>query len=395
MAGKEENMTRSITLLGSTGSIGTQSLDVIRAQNMQVFGLAANRNAALLLRQIAEFSPRVVAVADPAAACQVEQELAGKPSAPCVLKGSEGLLELARMDGADTVLNAVVGIAGLGPTLAAIESGKTLALANKESLVTGGELVMKAARDKKVKILPVDSEHSAIFQCLQDQNSAKSLQKILLTASGGPFYGKTRQQLAGVTAADALRHPTWNMGGKITIDSATLMNKGLELIEAVWLFGLAPDKVQIVVQPQSVIHSMVQYTDHSVIAQLGVPDMRIPIQYALTWPERVEGCAPELDFTTLSQLTFGVADEETFECLAAARRAIEKGGLVPTAVNGANEAAVALFLQGKIGFLEIGRLVSLAEERFADATGAYTVSDVFDCDKAARRLVESEAHLLA
>lgn len=383
-------MTKKITLLGSTGSIGTQSLDVIRAQGYEVFGLAAHRSADLLLRQIAEFHPQAVAVVDEGAAQRVRSALAAQPGAPRVLAGKQGLAELAAMPGADIVLNAVVGVAGLEPSLAAVESGKDLALANKESLVTGGALVTEAVRRKGVRLLPVDSEHSAIFQCLQDAHSARALTKILLTASGGPFYGRTADELAGVTAADALRHPNWSMGSKITIDSATLMNKGLELIEAVWLFGVQPQQVQIVVQRQSVIHSMVQFADHSVLAQLGVPDMRIPIQYALTWPDRVPGPAPELDFTALDTLTFGVADEKTFRCLAAAKRAIALGGLVPTALNGANEKAVELFLAGKIGFLEIGRLAERAVEKFSDATGSFSLADVADCDAQARRMVELE-----
>lgn len=236
------------------------------------------------------------------------------PGAPVLLRGKEGLEELAAMDGSDIVLNAVVGIAGLAATLSAIKSGRDVALANKESLVTGGFLVTDAVRENNVKLLPVDSEHSAIFQCLQDEYSAKSLQKILLTASGGSFFGRTRQELQNVTKDDALRHPNWSMGSKITIDSATLMNKGLELIEAVWLFGLPAEQVQVVVQRQSIIHSMVQFSDNSILAQLGVPDMRIPIQYALTWPERVPGPAPELDFTKLHELTFDTADEATFRC---------------------------------------------------------------------------------
>ena len=383
-------MTKKITLLGSTGSIGTQSLDVIRAQGYEVFGLAAHRSADLLLRQIAEFHPQAVAVVDEGAAQRVRSALAAQPGAPRVLAGKQGLAELAAMPGADIVLNAVVGVAGLEPSLAAVESGKDLALANKESLVTGGALVTEAVRRKGVRLLPVDSEHSAIFQCLQDAHSARALTKILLTASGGPFYGRTADELAGVTAVDALRHPNWSMGSKITIDSATLMNKGLELIEAVWLFGVQPQQVQIVVQRQSVIHSMVQFADHSVLAQLGVPDMRIPIQYALTWPDRVPGPAPELDFTALDTLTFGVADEKTFRCLAAAKRAIALGGLVPTALNGANEKAVELFLAGKIGFLEIGRLAERAVEKFSDATGSFSLADVADCDAQARRMVELE-----
>ena len=383
-------MPKTITLLGSTGSIGTQSLDVARMQGYRVLGLAANRRLDVLLPQIAEFHPRYVAVVDPAACEQLEAELAGQPDAPVLLKGAEGLVQLAAMEGADVVLNAVVGIAGLDASLAAIESGHDLALANKESLVTGGHLVTDAVQRHGVHLLPVDSEHSAIFQCLQDAHSAKTLEKILLTASGGPFYGMTTDQLRGKTRADALKHPNWNMGAKITIDSATLMNKGLELIEAVWLFGLPEDKIQIVVQRESIIHSAVQFADHSIIAQLGVPDMRIPIQYALTWPERLPSPVPELDFTALTRLSIGTADEETFRCLAACKKAIRKGGLGPCAANGANEEAVALFLQDKIGFLDIGRLVEGVVD--SDSFGGdYTLADVHECDRMARAWVR--AHL--
>ena len=383
-------MPKTITLLGSTSSIGTQSLDVARMQGYRVLGLAANRRLDVLLPQIAEFHPRYVAVVDPAACEQLEAELAGQPDAPVLLKGAEGLVQLAAMEGADVVLNAVVGIAGLDASLAAIESGHDLALANKESLVTGGHLVTDAVQRHGVHLLPVDSEHSAIFQCLQDAHSAKTLEKILLTASGGPFYGMTTDQLRGKTRADALKHPNWNMGAKITIDSATLMNKGLELIEAVWLFGLPEDKIQIVVQRESIIHSAVQFADHSIIAQLGVPDMRIPIQYALTWPERLPSPVPELDFTALTRLSIGTADEETFRCLAACKKAIRKGGLGPCAANGANEEAVALFLQDKIGFLDIGRLVEGVVD--SDSFGGdYTLADVHECDRMARAWVH--AHL--
>lgn len=383
-------MSKTITLLGSTGSIGTQSLDVARMHGYTVFGLAANRSVDRLLAQIAEFRPRYVAVVDPDAYETLAAALAGVADAPQLLKGAEGLRALAAMEGPDVVLNAVVGIAGLGASLAAIESGHDLALANKESLVTGGHLVTDAVRRHGVHLLPVDSEHSAIFQCLQDQHAAKRLTKILLTASGGPFYGLKTAQLAGKKKEDALKHPNWNMGAKITIDSATLMNKGLELIEAVWLFGLPEDKIQIVVQRESVIHSAVQFTDNSVIAQLGAPDMRIPIQYALTWPDRLPSPAPELDFATLTSLSFGVADEETFRCLAACKKAIRKGGLAPCAANGANEEAVRLFLQDEIGFLDIGRLVEgvVDSDSFG---GSYTLDDVWACDAAARAYVR--AHL--
>ena len=381
-------MAKSITLLGSTGSIGTQSLDVARSQGYEVRALAANSSVDKLLEQIEEFHPRYVAVADPAACQKLKGALAGRANAPKVLEGAEGIVTLAGMDEADVVLNAVVGIAGLGATLAALESGCDVALANKESLVTGGYLVTKAAESHNAKLLPVDSEHSAIFQCLQDAHSAKALTKILLTASGGPFFGMKKDELAGKTKADALKHPNWNMGAKITIDSATLMNKGLELIEAVWLFGLPPEKVQVVVQRQSIIHSMVQFSDNSILAQLGVPDMRIPIQYALTWPERAPGCAPELDFTTLKSITFDVADEETFRCLAACKKAIAKGGLGPCAANGANEEAVRLFLEDKIGFLDIGRLVEAVVDSDSFG-GGYTLADVYECDRMARAFVQS------
>lgn len=381
-------MSKKITLLGSTGSIGTQSLDVVRMQGYEVFGLSANTQVDMVLQQIAEFHPKYVCMANEAAADRLAAALAGQTGAPRVLRGAQGLRELAAMQGPDVVLNSVVGIAGLGASLAAIESGHDLALANKESLVTGGKLVTDAVAAHGVKLLPVDSEHSAIFQCLQDAHSAKTLTKILLTASGGPFFGMTTEQLRGKTRADALKHPNWNMGAKITIDSATLMNKGLELIEAVWLFDLPPEKIQIVVQRQSIIHSAVQFCDNSIIAQMGVPDMRIPIQYALTWPNRAPSPVSELDFTTLKQITFDVADEDTFRCLAACKKAIGKGGLGPCAANGANEEAVALFLQDKIGFLDIGRLVEgvVDSDSFG---GSYTLNDVYECDRMAREYVRS------
>jgi 1-deoxy-D-xylulose-5-phosphate reductoisomerase len=381
-------MAKQVTLLGSTGSIGTQSLDVIRAEGFSVFGLSAHSRVELLEKQIAEFHPRYVCVTDLAAYDKLSAALGGTAGAPKLLKGPEGLRALAAMDGADVVLNSVVGIAGLGASLAAIESGHDLALANKESLVTGGHLVTEAVKAHGVKLLPVDSEHSAIFQCLQDRESAKSLTKILLTASGGPFFGMTKEQLAGKKKKDALRHPNWNMGAKITIDSATLMNKGLELIEAVWLFGLPPEKVQIVVQRQSIVHSAVQFSDNAVLAQLGVPDMRLPIQYALTWPRRVPGPTPELDFAALKTLTFDVADEETFRCLAACKKAIRKGGLGPCAANGANEEAVRLFLHDEIGFLDIGRLVEAVVDSDSFG-GSYTLADVYECDRMARAFVQS------
>ena len=383
-------MNKTITLLGSTGSLGTQSLDVARMHGYSVFGLAANSSVDKLLEQINEFHPKYVAVVNPDAYARLSAALAGQADAPKLLQGAEGLRELAAMDGPDVVLNAVVGIAGLPASLAAIESGHDLALANKESLVTGGHLVTDAVKKYGVKLLPVDSEHSAIFQCLQDAPSAKTLEKILLTASGGPFFGMKTEELRTKTKSDALKHPNWNMGAKITIDSATLMNKGLELIEAAWLFGLPEDKIQIVVQRESIIHSAVQFADHSIIAQLGVPDMRIPIQYALTWPDRLPSPVPELDFTALTKLSIAQADDETFRCLAACKKAIRKGGLGPCAANGANEEAVKLFLEDKIGFLDIGRLVEAVVD--SDSFGGdYTLADVYECDRMARAFVR--AHL--
>lgn len=379
-------MTKTIALLGSTGSIGRQTLAVARELKLRVAALAAGSSVDMLEAQAREFHPRLAVLYDAAAAEVLRQRL--RDTDIEVLSGPEGLLAAAQAQEADTVVTAVVGSVGLEPTLAAIRLGRRIALANKETLVCAGELVMAEAAAYGADIVPVDSEHSAIFQCLQDQHSAKRLEKILLTASGGPFFGMTTEQLRGKTKSDALKHPNWNMGAKITIDSATLMNKGLELIEAVWLFGLPEDKIQIVVQRESIVHSAVQFADHSVIAQLGVPDMRIPIQYALTWPDRLPSPVPELDFAALKHLSFDVADDETFRCLAAAKKAIRKGGLGPCAANGANEEAVRLFLQDKIGFLDIGRLV----EGMVDSDsfgGDYTLQDVYDCDRMARDYVKA------
>lgn len=379
-------MSKVITLLGSTGSIGTQSLDVCRMHGYEVFGLSANSSVDKLLAQIAEFHPKYVAVTDPAAFDKLSAALVGQADAPKLLKGAEGLRALACMDGAGTVLNAVVGIAGLDASLAAIESGHDLALANKESLVTGGHLVTDAVKKHGVHLLPVDSEHSAIFQCLQDQHSAKTLEKILLTASGGPFFGMTTEQLRTKTKADALKHPNWNMGAKITIDSATLMNKGLELIEAAWLFGLPEDKIQIVVQRESIIHSAVQFADHSIIAQFGVPDMRIPIQYALSYPQRWDAPVEPLDFTKLGSLDFAAPDEDTFRCLALARHAGRTGGTLPCVMNAANEVAVAAFLAEDCSYLGIAETVEAvmdAHER-AGVQAVESLEQLEDIDKWAR-----------
>lgn len=380
-------MYKNIILLGSTGSIGTQTLDVCRKHNINVVALSANSNTKLLRQQIAEFQPEYVCLTNEEAGNNFKaqaEELGVK-----LIIGKQGLVQLAQLDCEAVVLNAVVGIAGLEATLAAIESGKDVALANKESLVTGGKLVMDAIKRNGVKLLPVDSEHSAIFQCLQDPYSAKKLNKIILTASGGPFFGYSKEQLENVTKAQALRHPNWSMGSKITIDSATLMNKGLELIEAVWLFDLKPEDVQIVVHRQSIIHSAVQFVDNSVIAQMGVPDMRLPIQYAITYPDRFECPVDSLDFFAMKDLTFAPADPDTFLCLKAAIEAIGKGGLYPCAVNGANERAVQLFLEDKIAFSDIGRIVYKVLSHF-NFSSEYTLEEVFRTDKEARAFVDAQ-----
>lgn len=379
-------MMNTISILGSTGSIGRQTLDVAEQLGLRVAALTANSNVERMEAQCRKFRPRLAVMTEEAAAKELAVRL--QDTTVKVLAGTDTLVDAAVIPEAETVVTAVVGMVGLKATLAAIREKKRIALANKETLVCAGELVMSEADRCGAEIVPVDSEHSAIFQCLQDQHSAKRLEKILLTASGGPFFGMTTEQLRGKTKSDALKHPNWNMGAKITIDSATLMNKGLELIEAVWLFGLPEDKIQIVVQRESIVHSAVQFADHSVIAQLGVPDMRIPIQYALTWPDRLPSPVPELDFAALKHLSFDVADDETFRCLAAAKKAIRKGGLGPCAANGANEEAVRLFLQDKIGFLDIGRLV----EGMVDSDsfgGDYTLQDVYDCDRMARDYVKA------
>ena len=376
---------KSMVILGSTGSIGTQALDVARLRNFTVKALTSNSNIDLLEKQIREFKPEIAAVADESRAAELRIKVADTDTK--VLGGEEGICAAAQLD-TDKVLNSIVGIAGLKPTLAAIEAGNDIALANKETLVAGGELVTTRAKEKGVAILPVDSEHSAIFQSLQGSPGKQSVKRLILTASGGPFFGRTCDDLKDVTVEQALKHPNWSMGAKITIDSATLMNKGLELIEAAWLFGLPEDKIQIVVQRESIIHSAVQFADHSIIAQLGVPDMRIPIQYALTWPERLPSPVPELDFTALTKLSIATADDETFRCLKACKKAIRKGGLAPCAANGANEAAVAHFLRDEIGFLDIGRLV----EGIVDSDsfgGDYTLADVHECDRMARAYVEA------
>lgn len=374
-------MVKQLLLLGSTGSIGRQTLAVARHFNIAVEGLCANANAALVEQQARAFGVSFCAMADEAAAADLKTRLAD--TSIQVFAGEAGICELIARSHAPTVLNAIVGLKGLVPTLTAIEAGKEVALANKESLVAGGHLVRTALAHSKTRLLPVDSEHSAIFQCLQERGASKHLRSILLTASGGPFYGKTRAELADVTPERALNHPNWQMGPKITIDSATLMNKGLELIEAMHLFSVSPEQIHIIIQRESIIHSMVEFCDRAVIAQLAVPDMTLPIQYALCYPQREEGLLQALDLERIGTLTFGTPDEETFRCLALARRAAREGGLMGAVLNGANEAAVALFLAGKLPFLAIADRVERAMQSIANRENP-TLSQVLEADTAAR-----------
>ena len=375
---------KKIAILGSTGSIGTQSLDVCRMHGYRVVCLTANRRVDLMETQIREFRPDLVSMMDPVAADDLRTRVADTGTK--VLSGMDGLIECATYSGADTVLNAVVGMVGLQPTLAAIQAKKTLALANKETLVAGGHLVTNTAKAYGVDILPVDSEHSAIFQCLQGSPEKGAVKKLILTASGGPFFGKTLAELENVTAADALKHPNWDMGAKITIDSATMMNKGLEFIEAKWLFDMPIDAIDIVVHRESVVHSAIAYQDNSVIAQLGVPDMRIPIQYALTYPQRLPSPVQELSLVDYGKLTFYAPDYDTFRCINVCKDAITAGGLRPAAANGANEESVRLFLNGKIKFTDIAVLNRAAMEACLQVAD-YTLDDVLQADRAARDYV--------
>lgn len=351
---------KTVGILGSTGSIGRQALEVCARLGCRVSSVSGNRSVGLLEEQARRFHPDLACAVEEEAYRDLKVRLADTPVRVC--GGKESLLELASRPGNDIVLSSIVGMAGLAPTLAALRARKTVALANKETLVAAGRLVTETAKEQGVELLPVDSEHSAIFQCLRG-NDKKEAERILLTASGGPFYGKSRKELESVTAAQALKHPNWSMGAKITVDSATLMNKGLELIEAMWLFGMPPEKIRILVHRESILHSAVEYRDGCVIAQLGLPDMAIPIQYALTFPERLEGPpASRLDLAQTGSLTFGEPDEESFGGLRLAKTAAARGGLAPCVLSAANEAAVQLFLEGEIAFLEIEERVAKALE---------------------------------
>ena len=377
-------MRRRISLLGSTGSIGRQTLDVAVACGFSVAALTAHRSGALLEEQARRFQPELAVCVDPAAAADLKVRLADTPVR--VASGPEGLLEAAALPSADTVVTAVVGVAGLEPTLAAIRAGKRIALANKETLVCAGELVMDQAEAHGAEIVPVDSEHSAIFQCLQGCRDRGEVRRLILTASGGPFFGWSREALAGVTTAQALKHPNWSMGAKITVDSATLMNKGLEYIEAMRLYRMPPEKISIVVHRESIVHSLVEYCDNAVLAQLGAPDMRLPIQYALTWPERTPGPAQPLDLLNCPSLTFQAPDYDAFPCLGLALEAARTGGTATAVLNGANEAAVALFLEEKLSFPGIAERVGLALERLP-VVQKPSLEEILEADRAARALV--------
>ena len=377
-------MIKNISILGSTGSIGTQALDVVDNLDLKVSAITASTNIKLLEEQVRKYKPALAVVFNESKFSEFKKNIADTNTK--VSCGMDGLIEAATINDADLVLNSVVGMVGLQPTISAANAKKYIALANKETLVAGGSLVMKAVKDNGVNLYPVDSEHSAIFQCLQGCPEKKALKRLILTASGGPFFGKKTDELKNVTVEQALNHPNWDMGAKITIDSATMMNKGLEIIEASWLFDMPADKIDVVVHRESVIHSLIEYEDNSVLAQLGVPDMRIPIQYAITYPKRFKSPVKQLSLTDYGKLTFFEPDYETFKCLRACKIAIDRGGLCAAAANGANEVANALFRERKISFLDIGDLVTDAMLN-QDNVEAKTVQDVLNADNAAREFV--------
>ena len=377
-------MKSNITILGSTGSIGRQTLDVVRALGLHVTALTADSSVDLMEQQVREFAPRLAVMHNEEAARELRRRLDG--SGTEVLSGMEGLCAAASSEGADTVVTAIVGIMGLEPTLAAISAGKRIALVNKETLVCAGELVMERAEQCCAEIIPVDSEQSAIFQCIQGCRDGSEIRRLILTCSGGPFYGMTSEELAGKTRADALKHPNWKMGAKITVDSATLMNKGLEIIEAMRLFRLPLEQVSAVIHRQSIVHSLVEFRDGAILAQLGSTDMRLPIQYALTYPNRTERIAAQLDLLSCPPLTFAQPDEETFRCLKLAKQCAAVGGTACAVMNGANEAAVYAFLQGRVGFQDIPALVEAALSSVAQ-TAQPELADILEADRRAREVV--------
>lgn len=379
-------MQKNISVLGSTGSIGAQTLEVCEEQNIKIRAISANRNIDLLEKQVRKFKPDFVAVFEENFAKTLKLNI--NDTCTKVVVGMEGLCEISTLPKIDAVLTAVSGIVGLEPTLAAIEAKKTIALANKETLVAGGEIVMSRALKSGVQILPVDSEHSAIFQCLAGKDSSQFLKKLILTASGGPFFGKTKSELKNVTIQNALNHPSWSMGAKITIDSATMMNKGFEIIEAYHLFGLPEDKIDVLIHRESIIHSMIEYIDGSVMAQMGTPTMKTPIQYALTYPERLSSENEELNLAKIKNLSFFEPDNKTFEAMDICRNAIKIGGTAPIVVNAANEVAVSLFLSGKIKFLEIIELVKSALKNFKFQKVS-SLNQIMNADKSVREFIKS------
>ena len=372
---------KRMMILGTTGSVGEQAVDVARANNVELTGISANSNVKRTEQIAREFGVKFCAMADERAAKDLRERLSDTDVE--VLSGEDGICEMICREKNDVVLNSIIGEAGLKPTLAVIDSGARLALANKESLVVAGEIVMKRAAEKQVEILPVDSEHSAIFQCLKSGKKSE-LKKIILTASGGPFFGYTASQLREITPKQALAHPTWKMGAKITIDSATLMNKGFEVIEAVHLFGVPADKIEVVVHRESIIHSAVEYIDNSIIAQISVPDMRLCAQYALTYPDRCEAIIDELDFSKLSKLTFAKPDTDTFALLSCAIDAVGRGGALPAVVNAANEVAVAAFLSEELSFYGITEVVTEVVDRLSAASSVSTLEEIIAYDREAR-----------
>lgn len=377
----------NISVLGSTGSIGTQTLEIVRENpSIKVSALSARRNVDLLEKQAREFKPGLVCMTDENAARELKIRLADTDIR--VSAGAEGLCECAEEETCDTVVTAVVGISGLLPTIRAIEAGKNIALANKETLVCGGHIVTELAKKHSVALLPVDSEHSAIFQSLTGCRDRSEIKRIILTASGGPFFGKTRAELEKITPEQALRHPNWNMGAKVTIDSSTLVNKGLEVMEARWLFGVDAEHIKVLVHRQSVVHSMVEFCDNAVIAQLGAPDMRLPIQFAITYPYRRPMSRNELDFAKYPTLDFAEPDTETFFALPLAYRALREGGIMPTVFNSADEAAVELFLNGKIGYREIADRIAAAMDAAENVSPAW-LEDIFAADDFARSFVKN------